>query len=588
MSNKGIHMKKILVGLGVFAFAGAFWACSENGKSAGTSEEAEGVVALTGKKIAGVSQKGPLVEGSDVILRETSSEGNLEPTGREFSTKITNDSGDFAFDGLNLESPYVLLSAEGHYIHDLSGERSHCVLRLNAVSDLENRNTVNINLLTHFEYKRVLKLVEQGKTFAEAKRQAATEILNEFGVEFHGDAPEDLNIYNSSDADRTLYHISIFVDNQDFYYPNDEGIDEWDFQQDTANIDCSALQSYVDRFADDLAEDGIFNDTMMANIVYGAYLYKGQREIHGDHELGLTKYGLEDLMQERIYFRKLVLDHYLGFEECNDERWGESRRLDKAFGIGYNDEDKMEYVNPAYFLCDGIDWIMTTKGHIDSLETEIPHQMGTMTDTRDGRTYKTLSFEDRGTTYEWMAEDLKYNGDSLYSWTQAMMIDSIYMKSAVPEGLIDSVHQGICPDGWHVSSTLDWEALLFYVQGSVNLLDENWKPDSTTARTRKLPMVFHNRFDFNILPRDQIRFSAVYHTYAHESFAEKGTAERDSIFNYFFGEKGYTTGDDWVSSYIGSFRNNRTVGNTIFRIAPEYATADRDLQDVAGVRCVKN
>ncbi|MDD5943955.1 hypothetical protein [Fibrobacter sp.] len=156
-------------------------ACSDM-ETSGTSEEAEGVVAISDKKIAGVSQKGPFVKGSDVTLKETSKNGDFEPTGREFTTKTISDKGDFKFDGIDLESQYVLLSVEGRYEREHTGETSSCPMRLDAVSNLEKRETVNINLLTHFEYKRVLNLVKEGKTFAEAKKQAAKEVLGAFGV----------------------------------------------------------------------------------------------------------------------------------------------------------------------------------------------------------------------------------------------------------------------------------------------------------------------------------------------------------------------------------------------------------------------
>ena len=133
-------------------------ACSDM-ETSGTSEEAEGVVAISDKKIAGVSQKGPFVKGSDVTLKETSKNGDFEPTGREFTTKTISDKGDFKFDGIDLESQYVLLSVEGRYEREHTGEVSSCPMRLDAVSNLEKRETVNINLLTHFEYKRVLNLV---------------------------------------------------------------------------------------------------------------------------------------------------------------------------------------------------------------------------------------------------------------------------------------------------------------------------------------------------------------------------------------------------------------------------------------------
>ena len=56
-------------------------ACSDGRDVAGGTSEDAGIVALAGKKLSGAVQKGPFVEGSSVVLRETSAEGNLEPTG---------------------------------------------------------------------------------------------------------------------------------------------------------------------------------------------------------------------------------------------------------------------------------------------------------------------------------------------------------------------------------------------------------------------------------------------------------------------------------------------------------------------------
>ena len=215
-------------------------ACSDSDENiAGGASGDAGVIAITNKQIAGVAQKGPFVKGSEVVLRETSAEGNLEPTGREYTTVTINDKGDFKFDSLDLVSQYVLLSAEGYYIHDgevyfnddnRSEEEkrfSECPMRLDAVSDLRKRETVNINLLTHFEYKRVLNLIKSGKNFVEAKRQASTEVMNAFGVDVDVSSSEDLNIFNTSDADRTLFNISLLLDESSSWEFWDGTSDEW-------------------------------------------------------------------------------------------------------------------------------------------------------------------------------------------------------------------------------------------------------------------------------------------------------------------------------------------------------------------------
>ena len=223
--------------MGVSALGLALCACST--QTAGTSEESEGIVALAGKGIKGAAQKGPLVKGSDVVLRETSAEGTLEPTGREFHTTTVNDKGEFQFGELDLESQYALLSAEGYYAHEYDGERSECPMRLDAVTNLNNRSTANVNILTHFEYKRVLKLVKEGVPFAEAKKQASREVLAAFGVDIDVSSAEDLNIFNTSEGDRTLFNISLLIDNTP----------EWTYWVDDEKEDCPKLQNYLDGFA---------------------------------------------------------------------------------------------------------------------------------------------------------------------------------------------------------------------------------------------------------------------------------------------------------------------------------------------------
>ena len=587
-----LNMKKWL---GTTIALGAMVTACSNMETVGTSEESEGIVAIANKNISGAVQKGPFVTGSSVILRETSAEGNLEPTGKEYATEVINDKGDFKFDSLDLESQYALLSAEGHYTHDVNGERSACVLHLNAVTNMEKRNTANINLLTHFEYKRVLKLVKDGVPFAQAKKRASAEVLGAFGVHIPVNSAEDLNIFSSSAADMTLYHISIFVDTRDFLIPwHGEG-DEWEYMQDPANTDCARLQAYVDGYADDLEEDGLLSDSLIAPLAYSAYLnntFFGNVIISDETGLddGRDPY---DLMAERRYFYRLVLDHYLGFETCDEDHWGESRRLDKPF-VDDND-DWMTYVNPAYFLCDGRHWKFTTKEHLDSLKTPIPHKMGTMTDPRDNKKYKTVSFEFNGKKYEWMAEDLKYIVpsdaagkkeyvvDGLYSWTSAMQVDYKYMFKPVKEGLIDSLHQGICPDGWHVSSAMDWVNLVAYVGGMNNLLDESWRTDEKTARAKGLYGVFTNRFDFNLEPMDKKYLDLYYHTYSHKSFVERAEAELDSLF-----ELAEDSDELWIWHLIDGYRYELYSDNVTMEISIDYGRMTSDMRKKARVRCVKN
>ena len=556
-------------------------ACSDM-ETSGTSEEIEGAVALSDKRIVGVSQKGPFVKGSDVTLKETSKNGDFEPTGREFTTKTISDKGDFKFNGIDLESQYVLLSVEGRYEREHTGEVSSCPMRLDAVSNLEKRETVNINLLTHFEYKRVLNLVKDGKTFAEAKKQDAKEVLGAFGVKIDVSSAEDLNIYNSSDGDRTLYNISRIIDEQP----------EWNYWHDWYNadddIDCSKLQAYVDGFADDFADDGVLADSIMQDLAGEGYSsakeWSNMMDVDEDdikRKDGANPGELSIRFLKSEYdFGILVFLNYMDLELCTADLWGEYRKFDRAMVL---DGERIE---SGYFLCNGYYWDLTTKDHIDSLKIPVEHESGTMTDPRDGRKYQTVSFNYEGKTYEWMAEDLKYDSKELYTWTDAMQIDDKYMTEVAEDSLIGEKHQGICPDGWHVSSTEEWDILVDYVGDVKNLLNENWRTsDLDAAFGKDLVGVFYNRFDFNLMPMDTVYLEVYYHSYRQDSYHIE---ELDEFMKeHYQWELEYAKNDE-EREEIEKYLSPRAVGDYYVQVSPyDYRVEEEPLKE-GKVRCVKN
>lgn len=576
--------------LSVSALGLALCACST--QTAGTSEESEGIVALAGKGIKGAAQKGPLVKGSDVVLRETSAEGTLEPTGREFHTTTVNDKGEFQFGELDLESQYALLSAEGYYAHEYDGERSECPMRLDAVTNLNNRSTANVNILTHFEYKRVLKLVKEGVPFAEAKKQASREVLAAFGVDIDVSSAEDLNIFNTSEGDRTLFNISLLIDNTP----------EWTYWVDDEKEDCPKLQNYLDGFAEDFADDGELSDSIMQAIAGHAYeitrMYDRMEFIDEDDmwEKEAADPGSYDdlvVMKKEYEFSKLVLLHHLEIDACAENRWGEYTAFHKPIEVYDYQEGEQRILDSGYVLCDGYKWDIKTRGYIDSLTTMFEHENGTMIDPRDGREYKTISFEYEGKRYEWMAENLMYSiapvtrtkggranlhQPGVYSWTEAMHLNEGYMTRFVREGLIDSLHQGICPDGWHVANSEEWKTLLDYVDGNPNnLLDENWRTDRETAIAKGLTGVFYNRLDFNLVPLDKQFLEAYFHTYAPR-MSFQPTSPNDDVWN-----REFFTRDEFIDYPL-----TKTDFTTIEISINWNYVSDTEVQSRGFVRCVRN
>lgn len=558
------EMKKARWILPTLALGTMLCACFESGKDvAGTSEESEGITALDGKMVSGAAQKGPLVKGSSVVLRETSADGKLEPTGKKIETTTIDDKGRFGIDSVELESPYVLLSAEGYYTHEYDGSRSECPMRLDAVTSLENRKVSNINLLTHFEYKRVLNLVKSGKAFAEAKKQAATEVLGAFGVKIDIPLAEDLDISKTSEGDRTLYNISEFIDDRHRWDPwNGEGI-EWQYYDDVENIDCSKLQKYIDGFTEDFADDGKLSDSVMQALAGSVY----------DLSFGCCR-SLESMPSRESDFRRLLFTSYMGVGNCTESLWGEYRKFERPIEVYDTITRDMKILESGYLLCDGVTWMIRTKGYIDSLKMRIDHENGTMTDPRDNHEYKTVSFVYDGKTYEWMVEDLQYKAASgLYSWTTALQIDKKYMKMAVEEGVIDSVHQGICPDGWHVSSDVDWETLVDYVGGVQNLIDETWKDVG----------VYYNRFDFNLKEPKDDKDPLSFHTYP-AVFSTEDVEFEIELWTQVYSD----THEEDAKYMIEYLRKYGIHGISTFNIWGRDYSLSKDALSEAHVRCVKN
>lgn len=218
-------------------------ACGDDNKNAGGTVEDGEVVAIVDKTISGVSQKGPFVNGSSVTVQELNGK-TLAQTGLGFEGKIKNDLGEFSVKVNKLESQYALLKANGYYRNEVRGDKSKGQVTLYALTDLSNRDEVNVNLLTHLAYERSLYLATVDTlSVAKAKKQAEAEIFKSFGIEGNFAAAEDLNIFGADDQSAALLAVSILMQSD---------LSEGDFSERLAD------------YAADIESDGIWNDAKTA------------------------------------------------------------------------------------------------------------------------------------------------------------------------------------------------------------------------------------------------------------------------------------------------------------------------------------
>ena len=199
--------------LAALSLAFVFTACGDDSSSGSskTEQTVESDTALIeNKTISGVSQKGPFVTGSVVKLYELDGK-TCAQTGKSFTGKITTDDGRFSISSVTLASQYALLEANGYFRNEITGDKSNGIITLNALTDLSGRENVNVNLLTHLEYDRILYLVSMGESVSSAKKQAEAEILNAFGIKGEFVNSEDLDVFGIGDGNAALLAVSVLM-----------------------------------------------------------------------------------------------------------------------------------------------------------------------------------------------------------------------------------------------------------------------------------------------------------------------------------------------------------------------------------------
>lgn len=465
--------------------------------------------------ISGLAQKGPFVNGSSIVLRELDGK-TLVQTGKSFKGTVVNDKGEFSLSSISLKSQYAHLEANGYYLKEKTGKKTTGQIVLNALTDLSNRKNVNINILTHLEYDRVLYLVKTGLDFSDAKKQAESEVFKAFLIdasEFN--SSEDLEVFGGTEADVALLTFSILL------------------QGDRNEAELTEL---LKKISTDLSEDGEWDDSVTKTEIadwalenyYGSSKKFAYRFWSGILGLGLC--GSDSVPigtikkvanKESSYYNRKVLSQVFSRKASvdqkficrNDTKWdfadileidryewtpenskdgslltgpvsgekmvwdSDSLRYANDLEVSINQGctsydvgkffvvDKSEYAEYGY-ECTGRSW-----GGVIIKRDESKFEK--MTDSRDGQIYYTIKIGNQ----IWMAEDLKFDykvkgtsfeggpgGGRLYTWAAAM--DSAGLYSTNGKGCGNGKRcsttypiQGVCPEGWHLPTDQEWYTL---------------------------------------------------------------------------------------------------------------------------------
>ena len=135
--------------------------------------------------VSGRAFKGPFLPSSTVDLYVLNSV--LNQTGVTFHGNVTDEAGSYYIPNVPTDGAIELI-VNGYFFNEVSGEMSDDVLELKALTS--QSGTVNVNLFTTIEIRRVRYLAGEGLSVQEAKEQALQELSTQFHWTMSGTADE--------------------------------------------------------------------------------------------------------------------------------------------------------------------------------------------------------------------------------------------------------------------------------------------------------------------------------------------------------------------------------------------------------------
>jgi uncharacterized protein (TIGR02145 family) len=397
----------------------------------------------------GCAQKGPFLKGTSVALYEVSDSASLKQTGVNFVDEVDDD-GCFKVTATNLSSRYAVVVVEGRYNNEMTGSPSKSEVRLRALVDVAERDTANVNVLTHLEFNRASYLVShEGMGVERAKKQAQSEVLKQFYIDSVGfDASENLSIFDKGDADAALLAISVLLQGS-----RNEG----------------GLMSLLTEISNALEFEGEWNGSVVDSIK------TAMADLAMDQDLQIIRKSVEGWNNgEKVgNFEKYIenfIANVISLKSCNADN-----------------EGVLQTVNNKWSRYKGRDFICHagTLGFV-SRNTFFNPQIdyGWVVDLRNHLAYRTVNIG----VQTWMAENLNYeykiniggnfvrygNGcgaDSCevfgryYTYAAAMDSAALFSENGKDCGLGKNCTpiypvRGACPKGWHIPDTTDYRTLI--------------------------------------------------------------------------------------------------------------------------------
>lgn len=162
--------------------------------------------------IKGVAELGPFKTGAKVSVASADAKTMAETPGAASAT-VSSNLGAYTAQG-SLTSAIASITVSGSYL-DFTFDEAKTSSGLKLLTDLRERKTANVNVLTHLEYDRVKYLVSQeGLSFTAAKTRAEKEVRAALGFRSDSTMFEDISLYDRNNAGANLLAISTILLNE--------------------------------------------------------------------------------------------------------------------------------------------------------------------------------------------------------------------------------------------------------------------------------------------------------------------------------------------------------------------------------------
>ena len=322
---------------------------------------------LLNASVLGTVQNGPFVFGTSVAFRN-SNENNFYRSDDAYSPigeacVLAND-GLYRLEDITTNSNYAKISATGYYRNIVTGRISDNPVTLSVLSNVagsfdeeygmavptQNREFINVNVLTHLEIPRIEQLSMNHIGFAEAKAQAEREIFAAFGIDTvqlysqnywtdgRTDKPvaEDLELVGNTDYSAALLAIAAML------------------QGDRSEGD---MMNLINNLAEDIKGDGVWNDPNWKIKIADWVVGMDSSWKYNDVRNNVSAWGLGPVPNFEKYMRAFFPMAY-GFEPCGATNAGTVTYVNQGQSVYFaNDYEHADH-SKVRFICDanGFQW----------------------------------------------------------------------------------------------------------------------------------------------------------------------------------------------------------------------------------------